>query len=130
MIIILSKICVDVHLPQCQHILNTHHLKHKKGNMLVFMQRCRWIEVCKEQNMSCVLLILNIVPDDSFKWMQNQHTKNFLTFACCYRSRPKAFSTQHNITLCKKNFVCKNLTVAGKTRTLVTYFIAFYFLLL
>lgn len=71
--------------------------------------------------MSCVLSILNIVLGHFLKWMQNEHTKNFLTLVCGYRSRPKAFSTQDNIRVCEKNFVRKNLTVAGKTRTLVTH---------
>lgn len=80
--------------------------------------------------MSCVLLILNISLGHSFKQMQNQQTKNFFTLACGYRSRPKSFCKQHNIRVCEKNFASFNLTVAAKTRTLVTHFIAFYFLLL
>lgn len=116
-ILILTKICVGrCALISMQHILNTHLQCKERGNMFVFVHRCRWVAVCEKcSNELCSVDF--IVLGHSFKWKQNQHTKYFLTSACGYMSRPKPFSTQHNISVCEKNLVHKNLTVAGKTRS-------------
>lgn len=118
LIFTLTKICVG----RCAFISMPMHLKDPpstqgKGTGLclctgVGRQKYEWSTI-----MSCVLLILNLVLGPFFEWKQNQCTKYFLTPACAYRSRPKPFSTQHNIGVCEKNIVRKNLTGAGKTRS-------------